>query len=183
MSKNETIQARVAQTILQDDHRITLGGKEYRVAPPTLGTLIRASEMIARMPGAIETTKGREFKDILSSAKDFGAIADFVSVLILGTKKARETVETYESKGLFRRKQKVVTTRGEALSREILDSVSPEEIKEAIVPLLEGLQLNDFFITTTFLSGINLTKPTKKEVGTKATASGASSAGSSSTTG
>lgn len=183
MSKNEKIQARVARTILQDDRRIILGGKEYRVAPPALGTLIRASEMIARLPGAIETKKGREFQDILASAKDFSALADFVAVLILGARKAIEPVETYESRGFLRRKKKVVTTRAEELSREILGNVSPGEIKEAIVPLLEGLQLNDFFITTTFLSGINVTKPTKKKVETEATASGHRSEDSPSTTG
>ncbi len=183
MSNDKNIQARVAQTILEDSRTITLGGRSYRVAPPTLGTLIRASEMIARLPEAIEVNKGREFQDILAAAKDYGALADFAAILILGAKKAREEVETYESRGFLRRKKKVVTTRAEALSREILESVSPADLKDAIIPLLEGLQLNDFFITTTFLGGINVTRPTKKKVGTKATASGASSEGSSSTTG
>ena len=139
--------------------------------------------MIARLPEAIEVKKGREFQDILAAAKDYRALADFAAVLILGVKKAQEETEIYESRGLFKRKKKVVVTKAEALSREILDSVSPAELKESVIPLLEGLQLNDFFITTTFLSGINVTRPTKKKVGTKATASGESSAGSSSTTG
>jgi hypothetical protein len=182
VSERNDIQARVARTILQEHRTVVLGGKKYDVAPPTLGTLILASEMIARMPGAIVTNKGREFQDIIAAAKDYKAIASFVAVLILGAKKARETACFYGDKGLLKRRKKVETTRSEALSREILDNVSPQEIKDAIVPLLEGLQLNDFFITTTFLNGINVTKPTKK-VETKATASGGQSADSSSTTG
>ena len=182
MKDEKNIQTRVAQTILEDRHTVVLGGRKYTVAPPTLGTLIRASEMIARLPGAIETHKDREFQDILAAAKDYKAIADFVAVLILGVKKARETVSIYESKGFLRRKKKVSVTRAEALSREILDTVPPAELKDAVIPLLEGLQLNDFFITTTFLSGINVTKPTKK-VETKATVRGRSSADSSNTTG
>lgn len=182
MSNETNIQARVAQTILEDSRTVVLGGKRYAVAPPTLGTLVRASEMIARLPEAIEVKKGREFQDILAAAKDYKALADFAAVLILGAKKAREEVEVTETRGLFKRKKKVSMTRAEALSREILESVSPAELKDAIIPLLEGLQLNDFFITTTFLSGINVTKPTKRKAETRATASGESSAGSSSTT-
>ena len=181
MSNKGNIQSRVASTILEDAHKVVLGGREYRVAPPTLGTLIRASEMIARLPEAIKVTKNREFQDILAAAKDYRAVADFVAVLILGAKKAVEEVEVTERVGFLKRKKKVRLTRCEVLSREILDTVSPAELKDAIVPLLEVLQLNDFFITTTFLSGINVTKPTR-EVGTKATASGRSSEGSSSTT-
>lgn len=174
MSNDRKIQARVAQTILEDSHRVVLGGKEYRVAPPTLGTLIRASEMIARLPEAIKVNEGREFQDILAAAKDYRALADFAAVLILGAKKAAEEVEVREKVGFLRRSKKVSQTRAEVLSREILDSTSPSELKEAVIPLLEGLQLNDFFITTTFLSGINVTKPTRK-VETKPTASGESS--------
>lgn len=180
MNEKNNIQAKVARTLLEDRKTVVLGGKEYAVAPPTLGTLVRASEMIARMPERIDPRKGREFHDILAAAKDHKALASLVAVLILGAKKAKETTFVGGKRRLFIRKEKVPVTKEEALSREILDNVSPAEIKNVIVSLLEGLELDDFFITTTFLTGINVTKPTK--VVTEATASGASSGGSQNTT-
>ena len=183
MNKDNNIQSRVVRTVLEDEHKIVLGGKTYYIAPPSLGTLIRASEMIATMPDAVQTRKGREFQDILASAKDFKSIAEFAAVLILGAKKAKEPIIITKRDKWYKRKTKAQISRAEALATDILDNVSPEELKNAIVPLLEGLQLNDFFITTTFLSGINVTQPTKRKAGTKATASGQSSAASSNTTG
>jgi len=173
MNEKNNIQAKVARVILEDPKTVVLGGKEYTIAPPTLGTLIRASEMIAQMPDKIEPRKKREFQDILAAAKDYKALASLIAVLVLGVKKAKETTFVKGKRWFFIKKERVPVTKEEALSREILDNVSPAEIKDTIVSLLEGLELNDFFITTTFLTGINVTRPTK--VVTEATASGASS--------
>ena len=183
MSATKNIQASVAETILEHNNQIVLGGKRYSVAPPTLGTLIRASAMIARMPKRLTVTKEREYQDIMAQAKDYAPLANLVAILILGEKKAREIEPSSKGGWLSKRKEKAPQTREQALAREILDNVPASEIRGAIAPLMARLELDDFFVVTTFLNGINVTQPTKEKVEPEATVSGHRSGDSPSTTG
>lgn len=170
MAKN--VQHKVAETLLKAEHKISLGGKEYTVAPPSIGTLVYVSDLISRVP-KIEIREGSESIDILAGAKDYKILPELMAVLILGVKEIRQSVEPAK-KWLFGANKGKKQTKLEALVKEINENASPIEIKNAIVPLLESLQLADFFVVTTFLNGINITKPTKVETATEATASGQS---------
>lgn len=160
-----SVQAKVADTIMQKQLEVKLGGRIYRVAPPSIGTLILVSDMISQLPEETPTRKGREKEDILAIAKDFGLVHEIMAILILGAKEIN-----YAGKNLF-----VARHRKKKYSRlvnKLRDTVSPEEAARVIIPMLDSLQLKDFFVVTTFLQGINLTKPTKVETETEATASG-----------
>ena len=163
MSAN--VQGRVSETILQGVREVTLGGRTYRVAPPSIGTLILASAKIAELPEDFDVEEGREKQDIIAQAKDYGVIPEIMAVLILGARKIAQ-----EGDGRLAAYRK--SRRYARLVREIQDSASPSELKDVIVPMLDSLQLKDFFVVTTFLQGINVTRPTKVETQTEAIASG-----------
>ena len=174
MKKDTNIQSRVADELLQTPETFYFGGVRYSVPPPTFGTLTRVSGMLARIPSeGITAEEGKEFGAIISSAYKYGVVPRIVALLILGAKEAAEPAQ--KSRGgfplfrLFRRKKDAVIagkTKLDALTERLDLEASPGELKDAIVPLLERLELKDFFVLTTFLHRLNVTKPTKVEEAT-----------------
>lgn len=185
--KTKTTEARVAQALLQEPIKVTLGGKVYDVAQPTLGTLIAASEYIAQLPEPITPKEGREVSDILARACDFKLLPKIVATLIVGVKGGSERFDA-EAEGVIKAKPKGLRrwlknrklgqsqSKIDHMERVIYDEASPREVENALVALLRNLQLQDFFVCTTFLQGIRMTRPTKvvEETKTEATARGRS---------
>lgn len=173
----ETIEARVAQTVLQKPVEITVAGKTYSVAPPSIATLILVSEAVSRLPH-IRLDKDKLVEESLSVAKDCGGLGDIAAILILGAKHVDDKVETERVVrrrrlwGLRVTEKTVKETKSarEKLSQELLEEASPREMYDTVARLLREMQLGDFFGLTTFLTEINLIRPTK--VVTEATASG-----------
>ena len=187
MAKNN-IEQQVADTMLQAPHHVTIGNKEYEVAPPSFGTLMKVSELLARVPEIDDLSKanaGEKAAVMLQKARDFGVLPELLAVLILGSKHIndREQVVTRTRARGLRGFFGLRDTKVEEvpvyyrLVNEIRDEVSPQLLSDLVPWLISGLQLADFFVLTTFLREIRLTEPTK--VGTKATARGRSSQASS----
>ena len=174
------IETQTAQTILQQPMEVQVGAKTYSVAPPTAATLILASEAVARMPHTKlnpEDLAG----ECLSVAKDCRAVGDVVAILILGAKSINAPVKTATTRRkrrlwgllpdrLITEEVELPNNRLAALSTELLENLSPRELNALVIRLLSRMELGDFFGLTTFLSEINLIRPTK--VGTEATVSG-----------
>lgn len=152
----EPIESKVARTILQEGKRISVGGRVYKVSPPSTATLIRVSEVISKLPHA-ELNKDRILEESLSVAKDCGVIGDIVAWLVLGERKGGGS--------LIRR------YRRRKLAKRLLRDFSPSELQQLTAELLSSLEIGDFFGLTTFLTGINLIRPTRK-VENSTTASG-----------
>ncbi len=171
-SSAKTIEEKVAETILQQPVKVTVAGREYTAAPPTVATMILVSAAVSRLPH-LHLDSGRVLEESLAVAKDCQPLGDILATLILGAKHADDPVEMPQAKGkrrLFgRRKRKTVTAR-ERLSRELLEELSPRDLHSLTVQLLMKMQVSDFFGLTTFLTEINMTRPTK--VVTGQTASG-----------
>lgn len=176
----DNIQQRVAKEILQTPETVSIGGVDYKVAPPSYGTLIAVSSMLRRLPeGGIEIKEGSEFETIISEAHRYSVVPRIVAMLILGAKEAKEPARA-KRRGIFSelgfgRKKSDGTgleTKLDALAKTLENDASPEELKNAIAPLMERLELKDFFVLTTFLNRLNVTKPTKVE--TEATVHGRS---------
>lgn len=171
MPKNVNIQGKVEREILQKPDVISLGGETYTIAPPSFGTLVAVSSLLARLPEkAIVLEKGQEFESIISTAHRYGIIPRIIALLILGAKEAREQAEKTRNGILSafikkRRRQagNSQKTRLDVLAQKIEDKASASELKDAVAPLLERLELKDFFVLTTFLHRLNVTKPTKVE--------------------
>ncbi len=177
--EEKAIEQKVAETILQKADEVTVGGKKYKVAPPSTATLILASEAVARLPKTVLDPQ-KVVEESLSVAKDCRALGDVAAIMILGARNLAETKKVREKRekrclwGLFKwnewvEVEKTIDRKAE-LAKEILESYSPKELNLLVGGLLQSMELGDFFGLTTFLTEINLLRPTKVE--TKATASG-----------
>lgn len=166
-----TIESRVAATILERTvGTLEIEGVTYNIAPPTIGTLILASEIVSFFPQIDDVDDKQRIFMALFKAKDFKMLADLAAVLILGSKRLTEerevTVEKRHLFGLIKRKHRVKQTvdlRAE-LAKKILDNVRPSVLFEVIVKRLRDNEIMTFFAITTSLNAANILKPTKAEV-------------------
>lgn len=177
--ESKTLEEKVAETILQKSDEITIGEKTYKVAPPTTATLILASEAVSRLPKTVLDPQ-KVVEESLSVAKDCKALGDIAAIMILGARNLTETRKVRERRekrclwGFFKRHEwveveKTIDRKAE-LAQELLNTYSPKALNMIVGALLHKMELGDFFGLTTFLTEINLLRPTK--VGTGATASG-----------
>ena len=151
------IESKTASTVLQDQFKVKVGTEVYKVAPPTLNTLIRVSELIAKLPK-------EENQDILvwslESAKQARVIGDIVATIVLGANNLDKEAVRVKSFLGFRYKKKV------SLYKEIKEQaigMEYEPLSNLLVGLFkEGLDVDAFFLLTTFLQGQNILKPTRK---------------------
>ena len=65
----KTIEEKVAQTILQQSEEMTIGGKTYTIAPPSVATLILVSGGVSRLPHH-HLDEDKEIEETLTEAKD-----------------------------------------------------------------------------------------------------------------
>ena len=156
----KTIQQRVAETVLQRPMTFALGRRTYKAAPPTIGTLILVSDMLSRMPD-LHLDGADVFRSTLRAAKDSSYLPEICATLILGAK----GIDRKEFIWFGR-------TRLARLTERIRREASPAEVSRAISEIVAGMGVGDFFAISTFLQGLNLTKPTKVENASAPTASG-----------
>ena len=151
------IESKTASTVLQDGLIVRVGVREYKVATPTLSTTIRVSELISRLP---KEDNQDTIMWTLDNAKQAEVIGDIVATIVLGANNLdEEAVRTRSFLG-FRYKKKV------SLYKEIKEQairMKYEPLSSLLVGLFkEGLDVDAFFLLTTFLQGQNILKRTKK---------------------
>lgn len=146
----QTTEQKVARAVLQQGVQVTVGKRTYTAAPPTVATLILASEYISRLP-KVQLDNNRIAEESLAVARECRIIGDIIAIIILGAKKA----------GGFGISALVQRYRRRRLARTLLLEKTPNELHTLLAHLLKDLQLGDFFGLTTFLTGINLIHPTK----------------------
>lgn len=169
------IEKKVADTILENPLTIRVGRTSYEVAPPSVGTLIRVSEAVSRLPHT-KLDSEKVLQECLSVGKECAVLGEIAAILILGAKRCREAVERRLVSGgvylfgLVDTRRWAEVNAVEELTREVLDNCSPRQTFDIITRILGTLELSDFFALTTFLSGVNLLRATKVE--NETTASG-----------
>ena len=156
METKDTVIQSVCDTILQNYQIIKVGGREYKVAPPTVATLIEVSKYIAQVPDIKVTEGGNVLMEVLSSAKDCDYFGDIVAILILG-KKNLVTEKKYLG-GLIRREQ----NNQKRLASELINTLSAEEMNGLILEIFKLLKVDFFFGISTFLKEVNLLRKTKE---------------------
>ena len=180
----KTIEKRVAEELEQRPETITIAGREYKIAPPSSMTIVLVSEAVAELP-QMGLDGDNLVQDVLREARNCRPLGKAVATMILGAKRIREDRENMEKtcekkRSFFDR----VFGRGAGyscgerqetgllgrLERELMEEATPRELHVAFADLVMRMQLGDFFGLTTFLSGVNMTKPTRKVA--KTTASG-----------
>ena len=153
-ARGATAEERVADTLLQAPAVVALGGRTFRVAPPSVATLVLLSAVVSRLPrfegdgglpaGATEAARGER-------------------MLLLAIARA----EGCEAVGYRRRRRWRRATEGERLGRWLLERVPPRELFNAFARLVWGMQVADFFAFTAFLQEANMLRG-KAERGTTA---------------
>lgn len=164
----QTIESATADAVLERVKAITIGGVEYIVAPPTLATLILVSEEVSYLP-QVQFDEDNVLNDALRVARYYRGLADIAAILILGAQRLEvEEEQRYKMLGFIPRKRKVRVDMKERVAEAMLN-VEMSELSTAVATMLQMLQVDHFFALATFLTNINLTKPTKVA---KTTASG-----------
>lgn len=167
-SNMQTVERQTADAVFERVKAITIGGVEYVVAPPTLATLILVSEEVSYLPH-IDFNGQNTISDALRDARHFEGLADIAATLILGAQRIEvEEEHTYKMFGIIPRKRKVKVDMKARLADKLLN-VPISDLSTAVATLLSMMQVEHFFALATFLTNINLTKPTKVA---KTTASG-----------
>lgn len=181
-----TIEKHVVDVVLERATDVlTLDGKEYRLAPPTLATIIMISELAATLPGFTLNDDSNLLHEVLRNAKHCRTIGKITAVLLLGAKRVLENrqVPVEESRpqkrSYFRRILRSIARKSEnektiaevdKLAQICLNELSPSTLQTVLTRRLIDMQIADFFALTTSLSTANQIRPTR-EVG-EATASG-----------
>lgn len=157
----ETIEEHAGKTILQTPKTVIIGGEEYKVAPPTMATLIMVSEIISTLPQV-----KLDAKDIVNEslfvARYCRPLGDVLAVLILGAKGL--TSEETESRSFFfvRKTRTVLVDRKAKLAQRIMEECSPHELYSLVVDILSEMQISDFFGLTASLIEVNLLRKTRE---------------------
>lgn len=138
--------------MLQESKTIEVGGRTYEVAPPSLATLVKVSELVSQMP-EIDSETERPISEVLRVAKDCRVIADIIAVTILGVKKKHNWFNMFFSKN----------NKLKELSSALAHDKTPKELSEILTDLLVNNMEAGFFLSTSIsLSEVNMTKPTKE---------------------
>lgn len=166
MKQEQTFETRVADALLQRPKSVNIGGREYAIAPPSVATLIRVSELVAQLPNR-KLNDRDVVSECLAVAKDTRVLGTIVATLVLGARRPKYG----RFKRLFKWAFKRNSHEFQELSEEILYTLSPAELHALVAQLLQSLNLGDFFALTTFLTEINMLRPTKVDA-TETTASG-----------
>jgi len=152
----DTIEKLTADTILQNPQKIMVNGREYKVAPPTVATLIEVSKYISKTPEMKVDENGNVLTEVLASAKDCSCFGDIAAILILG-KKNLVTEKKYLF-GLYSREVNNQTN----LAKELIDNLSPEELNELIMEIFKTMKVAFFFSISIFLKNVNQLRKTKE---------------------
>ena len=165
------VEDRVAETILQKPMELKVGGQVYKVAKPTLATLIEVSRYIAMLPKADEIDKNDYISYILLNASKYGRVlANIAAVLIVGINQDTKVPQNENCKKIRWFWQKKKAGKIEAMADEIMNSASCQEISEIISGALSYQSIGFFLSTIISLSGVNVSEKTKND--TEATAPG-----------
>ena len=173
----QTLESKTADTILQDPIQISIGGRKYDVAPPSIATLVLVSKEISQLPEARLNETDTLMQDTLSIAKDCSAIGNIAAVLVLGAKGCRTQKRIVPRRNEYRffggllhfsRQVQVEEEYNpkEELARKLMEDMTPRDVQNLIARILQQMQIGDFFGLTTFLLEINLTRQTKVDSAT-----------------
>lgn len=163
MAENRKVEEKVKDTILENPINVQVGSKTYQVAPPTIATLILASEAVSRIP-KFTLDPEKLVQECFRIARHTRFLGEIAAVLILGAQRSDLRVKPAHT-GLFSRLRALFSrrrTQKDLLADEILFNLSPKDLFQVLSRVLSTLELSDFFGLTTFLTEINLLHQTRE---------------------
>lgn len=167
----QTIEQKVTREVLQQPEDIHVGDKTYKFYPPSIATLILASEAISQLP-QIKLDENKLAEESLYVAKDCRKLGEIIAIFLLGAKHLTETIKAPQTKekrllwGLIKFKcttiEEQIIDRKAELTEMLLNDLTPRELHQLTSHLLMRMQLADFFGLTTFLIEINLMRQMRR---------------------
>ena len=154
-----TTEKKVADALLQREQEINLSGKAYKVAPPSMATLILVSECLAELPDELFTATGDDANltiEALRSARYARPIGKAIATLVLGAKRIRQDERI--SRWLRWTKRE---SRLDKLAQQILEYPTGE-LFSVFFRLIAHMEVGAFFALTAFLQGLRVTQPTRE---------------------
>ena len=135
-----------------------IGGKEYTLPKPTVGTIIMVSEILSELPYDIMKDDSI-VQHVFANAKDMKALGRLLAVLLMGA----QAVVRAEGKRRFSLKFWKNKSKVDKLADELLLSITPKEFAAVVAELIGNLDIAFFFGTITSLTRVNVLTPTKAE--------------------
>jgi hypothetical protein len=158
-----TVESKVSKTILQQQEEIAVGDEIYKVSPPSVATIILASEAISRLP-TVKLDSDNILYECMYIAKDCRVLGDIIAILILGAKGLKETRKIVKKRfcGLSSYEVETTVDNKAILAQKLLEDLEPNELNGLMVRLLNTVQLSDFFGLTASLIEINILRRTRE---------------------
>lgn len=150
----QTIEQKVAETILQDEFTVKIGDKEYKTRPISYGTLIRVSALISTLPSLSDEES--VFAGALKHGTHAAKLAEIVALCVLNRK---DLAGQYRRDRFFRKQ--VISPGLKELKEEILYNCTIGEIGKIVRTIFNKMELSDFFGVMVSLSAVNVTAETK----------------------
>lgn len=154
-----TIEGKVAETILQEPFKLSIGGKEFEISHPSTATLIEVSKLVSTLP-KVKLDKSKYIYESLYIAKDCRVIGSILATLILGVHKHTNT-PTERKTRLKRLISFQWKSRVTELGDFILEALTPKELDDLLVDILKRMEIDSFFSVITSLLEVNLLRPTR----------------------
>jgi hypothetical protein len=149
-----TIEQITAEAILQEPRMVEVNGKEYRVAPPSVATLIEASKYISQLPDLSEIAEPDDENAVLGTigvAKDCEYLGRIAAIMMLGKKRPAKKERLFGKE----------TDSLDELSEALLLDLSPRELHDLIVELFRMQDVGFFLSALIFLKRIKMIHATK----------------------
>lgn len=151
--KKIQIETQAADVVFNRKMVVVAGGITFTLPRPTMATLIAASEMIAELPDR-QLDPEKLITESMAVATACVPVGRIAAVLLLGVRKGNSSSLLKEA--LWKRKIR-------RYGNELLRALTPDEMKDLIIGILNGAKVGDFFGLTTSLIEVNLLRRTKAE--------------------
>lgn len=167
--EQETIESKVASAILEKPvGEIEIEGEVYKIAPPSIATIILISEVISKLPVVKKVSNDEIVNSVLYNARFFRPLGDIAAILILGAKGLTEKQTKKVTKkylfGLIKREHDIemIVDKEKILANQILENVRPSVLFNLVIRRLQDMEIGSFFGIITSLSDANILTPTKE---------------------
>lgn len=167
--EQETIESKVASAILEKPvGEIEIEGEVYKIAPPSIATIILVSEIISKLPVVNKVSNEEIVNSVLYHARFFRPLGNIAAILILGAKgltekRKKKIVKSYLF-GLIKREKEIeiFVDKEKILAKQILENMRPSVLFNLVIRRLQDMEIGNFFGIITSLSDANILKATKE---------------------
>lgn len=148
---DKTIEELTHETLLQASETVRLGRHTYKIAPPSIATMVVASALISRLP-RMEISERKEdvVIEVLRHAKDSRLLGLVMATMVMGVKRQGLPVSSL-----------IRGFRTRRCARLLLENLSPNDMLKLAYKLFGRMEVQGFFGLIAFLNEVNMTKATK----------------------